>query len=93
MSDPLNPALWGELYNLILSWVQAEVLTLASLVQGLTLLVLAILARAIAKPLRPRLEARLEGLRIYSPLRRALSVIDDQLFGIVFVLLLRIRTG
>lgn len=93
MSDPLNPALWGELYNLILSWVQAEVLTLASLVQGLTLLVLAILARAIAKPLRPRLEARLEGLRIYSPLRRALSVIDDQLFGIVFVLLLWLTIG
>ena len=93
MSDPLNPALWGELYNLILSWVQAEVLTLASLVQGLTLLVLAILARAIAKPLRPRLEARLEGLRVYSPLRRALSVIDDQLFGIVFVLLLWLTIG
>ncbi|MDG2320773.1 MAG: mechanosensitive ion channel [Rhodospirillaceae bacterium] len=93
MSDPLNPALWGELYNLILSWVQAEVLTLASLVQGLTLLVLAILARASAKPLRPRLEARLEGLRVYSPLRRALSVIDDQLFGIVFVLLLWLTIG
>ena len=93
MSDPLNPALWGELYNLILSWVQAEVLTLDSLVQGLTLLVLAILARAIAKPLRPRLEARLEGLRVYSPLRRALSVIDDQLFGIVFVLLLWLTIG
>ena len=93
MNDPLDPALWGELYNLILSWVQAEVLTLDSLVQGLTLLVLAILARAIAKPLRPRLEARLEGLRVYSPLRRALSVIDDQLFGIVFVLLLWLTIG
>lgn len=93
MSDPLDPALWGELYNLILNWVQAEVLTLASLVQGLTLLVLAILARAIVKPLRPRLGARLEGLRVYSPLRRALSVIDDQLFGIVFVLLLWLTIG
>jgi small-conductance mechanosensitive channel len=93
MSDLLDPALWAELYDLILGWVQAEVFTLDSLIQGLVLLLFAILARIIAKPLQPRLEARLQGLRIYSPLRRALSVVDDQLIGIVFVLLLWLTVG
>lgn len=32
MSDPLDPALWAELYDLILGWVQAEVFTLDSLI-------------------------------------------------------------
>ena len=59
----------------------------------MVLLLFAILARIIAKPLQPRLEARLQGLRIYSPLRRALSVVDDQLIGIVFVLLLWLTVG
>ncbi len=83
MTDPFNPALWREFYGLILSWIQTEVLTLDSLVQGLALLVIALLARFIAKPLQPRLKARLEGLKVYSTLRRALSVIDDQLLSLV----------
>ncbi len=93
MNDPFNPALWAELYALVLAWFQAEVLTLDSLIEGGALIAFAILARFIAKPLQPRLKTRLEGLRIYSPLRRALSVIDDQLFSIVFVLLIWLGIG
>ena len=93
MDDLLNPALWADLYTLALAWIQDEVLTLDSLVQGAALIAFAIVARFIAKPLRPRLEARLERLKVYSPLRRALSVIDELLFSIIFVSLLWLGIG
>ena len=93
MTDPLDPALWRELYGLILSWFQSEVLTLDSLIQGVALVVIAVLARFIAKPLQPRLKAKLDGLKVYSTLRRALSVIDDQLLSLVIVLLLWLAIG
>lgn len=93
MGDPLDPALWADLYALLLNWVQTDVLNLNSVIQGSALLVVVILARSIVRPLRPRLKGRLEDLRIYSPLRRILSVIEAQLFGIAFLLLLWLSMG
>lgn len=80
-------------YVSFIAWFQQQILSLDFLIQLGILLVTALIAYFIQKPIVPRLKDRISKLRLFSPLRRVLTRISRQLFAIIVLLLLWLATG
>ncbi len=93
LEDLLKPETWLTLYAQALTWFQDQVLAIDTLIQLGILVLTVLLSYGIQKPIRPRLQERITRLRILSPLRRFLTAISQQLFAIIFLLLLWLATG
>ena len=93
LNDLLKPETWQGLFGQVMTWIQDQVLVVDTLIQLGILILAVVLAYGIQKPVRPRLQDRISNLKILSPLRRFLTAISQQLFSIVFLLLLWLATG
>ena len=93
IEDLLQPETWLHIYTAALQWVQTQVLAVDSLIQLGILLLTAVVAYGLQKPLKPLLVDRINKLRLLSPLRRFLTAISQQLFAIIFLVLLWLATG
>ena len=93
LNDLLEPQTWMVLYATSVAWFEQEVLALESLIQLGILLIAAIIAYAIQKPLKPRLSDKISQLRVFSPLRRFLAAVSNQFFSVIFLIILWLATG
>jgi small-conductance mechanosensitive channel len=93
LNELFEPQTWLGFYATFVAWFEQEVLAVESLIQLGILLIAALIAYAIQKPLKPRLAEKISQLRVFSPLRRFLTAVSDQLFSVVFLILLWLATG
>lgn len=93
IDDLFNVETWQALYATLLLWVEEHILALDSIIQVAILLLTALIAYFVTKPIRPRLADKIAELRLLSPLRRFLTAISQQLFAILFLITLWLATG
>lgn len=93
IDDLFEAQTWLDLYAALLMWLEEQVFALDSIIQVAILLLTVLIAYLVHKPIQPRLAGKIAELKLLSPLRRFLIAVSQQLFAILFLLVLWLATG